>query len=53
MTDTDRENIKESVIATDGEQLLRKMLYMLLAPEAILIFKKAQFAGAKNMLTKG
>ena len=53
MTFTHGEDLRENVKAIDVGLRLRKIFQMLLAPETKLIFKKAQFAGAQNMLTKG
>jgi hypothetical protein len=53
LSSTDGEDLREDIIAMDVEQLLREILHMFLASEAIFIFKNAQFAGAQNMLTKG
>lgn len=55
MTYTDREDLREDVIALDVEHV-RKILFLFmlrLTPEAIFIFKKVRFPGAQNMLTKG
>jgi len=54
LTYTDGEDLREDVKAMNVKHPPRKSYYMLrLTPEAVLIFKKAQFADAQNMLTKG